>query len=150
MPERYISVSGARKTIFGPRYGLPDFTFLFLVELGAHVQNLIFTKVVEWLPKKKNSAKGYAEIGLKIQMVETCSSAYFIHRNFYFWKTLKSQFLAEFQSFISGQIWADFPSFTVAESMPKLGLKFSKPHNFSTVSPNVTFNGSLESYHPYL
>jgi hypothetical protein len=101
MPERYISVSGARKTIFGPRYGLPDFTFLFLVELGAYVQNLIFTKVVEWLPKKKNSAKGYAEIhiqrpfltikiayekilGLKIQMVETCSSAYFIHRNFYF------------------------------------------------------------------
>jgi hypothetical protein len=38
----------------------------------------------------------------------------------------------------------------VAESMPKLGLKSSKPHNFSTVSPNVTCNGSLESYHPYL
>jgi hypothetical protein len=49
-----------------------------------------------------------------------------------------------------GQIWADFPAFTVAESMPKLGLKSSKPHNFSTVSPNVTYNGLLESYHPYL
>jgi hypothetical protein len=49
-----------------------------------------------------------------------------------------------------GQIWADFPAFTMAESMPELGLKFSKPHNFSTVSPNVTCNGLLESYHPYL
>jgi hypothetical protein len=49
-----------------------------------------------------------------------------------------------------GQIWADFPAFTVAESMPKLGLKSSKPHNFSTMSPNVTCNGFLESYHPYL
>jgi hypothetical protein len=69
--------------------------------------------------------------------------------------------LAEFQSFIFGQIlanlgrfgqiWADFPAFTVAaESMPELGLKSSKPHNFSTMSPNVTCNGSLESYHPYL
>jgi hypothetical protein len=34
--------------------------------------------------------------------------------------------------------------------MPELGLKSSKPHNFSTVSPNVTCNGSLESYHPYI
>jgi hypothetical protein len=66
----------------------------------------------------------------------------------------------EFQSFIFGQIlanfgnfgriWADFLAFTVAESMPKLGLKSSKPHNFSIVSPNVTCNGLLESYHPYL
>jgi hypothetical protein len=68
--------------------------------------------------------------------------------------------LAEFQSFIFGQIlanfgkfgqfWADFPAFTVAESMPELGQKSSKPHNFSTVSPNITCNGSLESYNPYL
>jgi hypothetical protein len=49
-----------------------------------------------------------------------------------------------------GQIWAEFAAFTVAESMPELGLKSSKPHNFSTVSPNVTCNGSLESYHLYL
>jgi hypothetical protein len=34
--------------------------------------------------------------------------------------------------------------------MPELGLKSSKPHNFSTVSPNVTCTRSLESYHPYL
>jgi hypothetical protein len=56
----------------------------------------------------------------------------------------------EFQSFIFGQIlanlgsfgqfWAEFAAFTVAESMPELGLKSSKPHNFSTVSPNVTCN----------
>jgi hypothetical protein len=43
---------------------------------------------------------------------------------------------ANFGSF--GQIWAEFVAFTVAESMPKLRLKSSKPHNFSTVSPNVT------------
>jgi hypothetical protein len=49
-----------------------------------------------------------------------------------------------------GQIWADFATFTVAESMLELRLKSSKPHNFLTVSPNVTCNGSLESYHPYL
>jgi hypothetical protein len=67
-----------------------------------------------------------------------------------------------FQSFIFGQIlailgnfgqiWADFVAFIVAESMPKFGLKSSKLHNFSTVSPNVICNGSLESYgnHPYL
>jgi hypothetical protein len=48
------------------------------------------------------------------------------------------------------QFWAEFAAFTVAVSMPELRLKSSKPHNFSTVSPNVTCNGSLESYHPYL
>jgi hypothetical protein len=48
------------------------------------------------------------------------------------------------------QFWADFAAFTVVEIMPELGLKLSKPHNFSTVSPNVTCNSSLESYHPYL
>jgi hypothetical protein len=62
-----------------------------------------------------------------------------------------------FQSFIFGQIlakfgkfwqfWADFPAFTVDESMPELGLKSSKSHNFLTMSPNVTWNSSLESYH---
>jgi hypothetical protein len=36
----------AKKTIFGRRYGLPDFIFLLLVELGTCVQNLMFTKVV--------------------------------------------------------------------------------------------------------
>jgi hypothetical protein len=29
---------------------------------------------------------------------------------------------------------------TVADSMPELGLKSSKPHNFSTMSPNITYN----------
>jgi hypothetical protein len=43
--------------------------------------------------------------------VETCSSASSTHRNFYLKKTLKSQFLAEFQSFIFGQILANFGSF---------------------------------------
>jgi hypothetical protein len=64
--------------------------------------------------------------------IETCSSAPSTRRNFYFWKILKSRFLAEFQSFILGQIlanfgsfgqfWADFAALTVAISMPQ--------HNF--------------------
>jgi hypothetical protein len=76
------------------------------------------------LRKKSLSARGYAEIhiqrplfdnknsilkkilGLKIRTVETCSSASSIHRNFYFWKILKSRFLMEFQSFVFGQILA--------------------------------------------
>jgi hypothetical protein len=57
VPERYNNILGARKNIFGLRYGLPDFTFLFVVDLGTCVQNLIFTKVVEgcqknYLPQK--------------------------------------------------------------------------------------------------
>jgi hypothetical protein len=137
---------GGQKTILHRRYGLPDLKFLFIVELCTCVQNSIW-KI----------------LGLKIQTVETCSCASSTHRYFYLKKTLKSRFLAEFQSFIFGQIlaifgsfgqfWADLGRFSCihsGESMPKCGLKFSKPHNFSTVSPNVTCNGSLESYHPYL
>jgi hypothetical protein len=43
------------------------------------------------------------------------------------------QILENFGSF--GQIWADFPAFTVVHSMRELGLKSSKLHNFSIVSP---------------
>jgi hypothetical protein len=164
VPKRYSSVLEAIKTIFGHRYSLPNFTFLFLVE--SFVQNLTPTRRGEhW--EKNNFPQGgmlkfiqrlffdnknsiWKVLGLKIQTVETWSSASSTCRNIYFWKTLKSQLLVVFQIFIFGQIWADFPAFTVAESMPKLGLKSSKPHNFLTVSPNVTCNGSLESYHPYL
>jgi hypothetical protein len=129
------------------------------------------------LRKKSFSARGYAEIhiqwpildnknsiwkflGLKIRTVETCSSASSTRNFFYFWKILKSRFLVEFQSFIFGQIlanlgsfgqfWADFAALIVADSMPQLGLKSYKPHNFWTISPNVMCSVSLESYHPYL
>jgi hypothetical protein len=123
------------------------------------------------LRKKLFSTRGYAEIhiqrplfvdnknsiwkilGLKTQMVETCSSASSTRRNFCFWKTLKSQFLVIFQSFIFRQILAVLGRFSCIHSgweHAKLGLKSSKPHNFSTMSPNVTCNSSLESYHPYL
>jgi hypothetical protein len=125
------------------------------------------------LRKKSFSARGYAEIhiqrpffdnknsiwkilGLKIRTMKTCSSAS-TRANFYFWKILKSRFLVEFQSFIFGQIlakfgqfWTDFAALTVADSMPQLRLKSEKPHNFWTISPNVTCSISLESYHPYL
>jgi hypothetical protein len=66
-------------------------------------------------------------------------------KNLDFWWYFKVSSLGKFWQF-----WADFPAFIVAESMPKLGLKSSKPHNFSTVSPNVICNTSLESYNPYL
>jgi hypothetical protein len=67
------------------------------------------------LRKKSFFARGYAEIHiqslffdnkkdiwkfieLKIQIVNTYSSASFTHWNFYFWETLKFQFLVVFQS----------------------------------------------------
>jgi hypothetical protein len=108
------------------------------------------------LRKSSISTRGYAEIhiqrldwdnknsiwnilGWKIQTAETCFSASSIHRNFYFCKKLKSRFLVEFQSFVVRQIWADFgnfgqfwaeiAAFTVAESLPEVWLKSSKPHN---------------------
>jgi hypothetical protein len=107
--------------------------------------------------KKLFSTKGYAEIhiqrpffdnknsiwkilGLKIKTVETCSSASSTHRNFYFWKTLKSRFLAEFQSFIFGQIlavlgsfgqiWADFPHSQWLRACPNLGWNLQNPITF--------------------
>jgi hypothetical protein len=174
VPQRYSTVFGAKKTIFGRRYGFPDFTFLFLVELRTCVQNLIFTKVVEGCQKNYFPQRGmliqmpffdnknsiWIILGLKIRTVETCSSTSCTRRNLFIWKTLKSQFLVQFRSFIFGQIlanygsfgqiWAEFAPFIVAKNMPKLGLKSSKPLNFWTLSPNVTCNGSLESYHPYV
>jgi hypothetical protein len=48
--------------------------------------------------------------------VETCSIASSIHRNFYFWKILKSQFLVEFQSFVFWQIWAVLGRFCCIDS----------------------------------
>ena len=118
--ERDNNVLEAKITIWGCRYGLWDFIFLFIFELGTCLQNLIFTKVVEGC-RKIISTKGYAEIhiqrpffenkisiwkilGFKVQMVETCSSTSSTCRNFYFWKTPKSRFLVVFQSFIFGQI----------------------------------------------
>jgi hypothetical protein len=103
-------------------------------------------------------------LGLKIQTVKTCPSASSTHRNFNFWKTLKisifggilkflklivfGQILANFGSL--GQFWADCSALAVADSMSKLRLKSLKPHNFWTMSPNVTCCISLENYNPYL
>jgi hypothetical protein len=80
------------------------------------------------LRKSSISTRGYAEIhiqrplfdnknsiwkilGLNIRTVESCSNASSIHRNFYFWKTLKSWFLVVFQIFVFRQIWAVLGSF---------------------------------------
>jgi hypothetical protein len=59
---------------------------------------------------------------------KTCSSASSTRRNFYFWETLKSQFLVVFQSFVFGQILAKFATLKAAKSMPKARLKSSKPY----------------------
>jgi hypothetical protein len=47
MPKRDSNVLEAKRTIFGRRFGLPDFIFLFLVELGTCVKNHMFTKVIK-------------------------------------------------------------------------------------------------------
>jgi hypothetical protein len=47
VPKRDSSVLEAKKTILGHRYGLLNFTFLFLVELGTYEQNLTSTRGVE-------------------------------------------------------------------------------------------------------
>jgi hypothetical protein len=106
-PERDSSVLKAKKTIFRHWYGLSDLKFLFIVELGICVQNLIFTKGLEGCQKNYFPGRGMQKftykghfltikiayekiLGLKIQTVETCSSASSTHINFYFRKTLKS------------------------------------------------------------
>jgi hypothetical protein len=67
---------------------------------------------------------------LKIQTIETCSSASSKRRNFYFLKNTnilifggisKFYLWADFGKF--GQFWADFAALTMAKSMPQLGLK---------------------------
>jgi hypothetical protein len=108
MSERGNSVLEAKKIIFGCRYGLPYFIFLFLVELGTCVQNAEIHLQRSFF-ENKNSI--WTILRLKIQMVETCSSASSTCRNFYFWKTLKSRFLVVFQSFVFGQILANFGQF---------------------------------------
>jgi hypothetical protein len=50
-PERDSSVLEVKKSIFWCHYGLPDLKFLFVVELGTCVQNLLFTKGVEGCQK---------------------------------------------------------------------------------------------------
>jgi hypothetical protein len=65
VPERYSSVSEAKKTIFGRRYGFPEFKFLFLGELGTCEQNLIFIKVVEGCQKNKFPQRGMLKFKYK-------------------------------------------------------------------------------------
>ena len=118
----------AQKTIF-LHYGFWGFWCTSKkTELANCVKKNHIQKSCGRLPKKSFSARGYTEIhkqrpfldnknsiwkkfGLKIGTVGTCSTAFSIHRNFYFWKISKSQFLVEFQSFFFGQIFADFRNF---------------------------------------
>jgi hypothetical protein len=70
-----ISVLEAKKTIFGRRYGLPDFIFLFLFKLGTCVQNLIFTKVVEDCQKNHFPQRGMLKFTYKGRFL-TIKTAY--------------------------------------------------------------------------
>jgi hypothetical protein len=65
MSERGNSVLEAKKIIFGCRYGLPYFIFLFLVELGTCVQNLIFTTVVKGWQKNYFPPRGMLKFTYK-------------------------------------------------------------------------------------
>jgi hypothetical protein len=65
VPERDSSVLEAKKTIFRYRYGLPDLKFLFIVELGTCVQNLIFTKGVEGCQKNYFPRRGMQKFTYK-------------------------------------------------------------------------------------
>jgi hypothetical protein len=152
---------GVKKITFSSRYEMCLFGFLFLGELGTCLQNLMPTQGVEpWknhqfpqggmLKFTYNKNSIWKILGLKIRMVETCSSASSTYRNFYFWNKLKSGFLVVFQSLVFGQIWARFAALTVVESIPEARLKSLKPFHPSTMNPNVTWSVSLESYHPYL
>jgi hypothetical protein len=47
VPKGYSSVSEAKKTIFWNRYGLPDFIFLFLGELGTCTRKIICMRGVD-------------------------------------------------------------------------------------------------------
>jgi hypothetical protein len=57
VPKGYSSVSEAKKTIFWSRYGLPDFIFLFLGELGTCTRKIIRTGGVD-LGKKVHFVEG--------------------------------------------------------------------------------------------
>jgi hypothetical protein len=77
------------------------------------------------LRKLSTSTRGYAEIHIQRPFLEN-KIAYF------------------------GQFWAKFAALTVVESMPKARLKSLKLSNSSTMIPDTTWSGLLESYHPYL
>jgi hypothetical protein len=65
MPKRDSSVLEAKKTFFGRRYGLQDFIFLFLFELGTCVQNFIFTKALEGCQKNYFPQRGMLKFTYK-------------------------------------------------------------------------------------
>jgi hypothetical protein len=64
-PKRDNSVLEAKKTIFWHWHGLPDLRFLFIVELGTCVKNLIFTKGVEGCQKKYFPQRGMQKFTYK-------------------------------------------------------------------------------------
>jgi hypothetical protein len=87
VPERYSSVSRAKKTTFGCRYGLWNFKILFLVELGTCVQNLAFTKVVEGCQKNYFPQRGMLKFEYKGRFL-TIKIAYekFLDKKSEWWK----------------------------------------------------------------
>jgi hypothetical protein len=113
--ERDSSVSEGLKTIFRRRYGLPDFKFLLLFELGTCVQNIIFTKGVEGCQKNCFPQRGMLKFKykgqflhkkkgiegnniLKIQTVRTWTLESSTYRIFFGKNTPKPQFLMVFLS----------------------------------------------------
>jgi hypothetical protein len=75
-------------------------------------------------------------LGLKIQTVETCSSASSTHRCLFLQNTKISIFggiskfclKVDFCRFL--QFWANFAALAMVDSMPKDHIKSKKSHNF--------------------
>ena len=144
--------------------------FLFLNELVTCPHILVPTRSVEHWEKNhfpqggmlKFTYKGHfltikkdilKILGLKIQMLKTCSNTSSTHINFYFWKKFKISIFGGISKFCLWadlskfwQFWADFVALAMVDNMAEVWLKSSKPHNFWTMSPNVTCSISLEIY----
>ena len=114
-----------------------------------------------WRPIFDHKNSIWKNLGLKIQTVETCSSANSTCWKFYIWKTLKSRFWIVFQSFgieqilavlaNFGQILANLLDWLWLTSCPKITWNLKNLIIFELfMSPNFVCSVSLKSYHPYL
>jgi hypothetical protein len=153
MPEWDSTVLEAKKTIFWSRYGLRNFIFLFLVELGTCPQNLIPTRRVEHWEKNQFPQLGMLKFTYKGNFL-TIKKAYGklmywkskrwaytlmppLHIEIFFPKKIKISNFGGISKFFKlivfgqisallgtfGQIWVDFAAFIVAKNMPKLGAE---------------------------
>jgi hypothetical protein len=160
LPKEDSSLLGYEKTNFSSTYEMCLFEFLFLGESGTCPQNLMPTRRVEpW--ENHQFPQGYAEIhiqrpffdnknniwkilGLKIQTVETCSSASSTCRNFYFWKNTKISFFGGIPKF---RLWAVLGKFCCIDNITFFKRGPTNPYQqcktTSKIHNHVGFSRSL-------